>query len=511
MNKTEDKIQQLELKIVEQKVKREKELLITEMKKIGIEKLPYSYSALKQFIDPETMDFHYNKHYKGYVDKLNSALSKKKYGDLELEQIIKTISRFDKTIRNNAGGAFNHALFWNMLSPEPKKLKGDLYKKIIKEFGSFLSFKKKFEEIAKERFGSGWVWLVLTGRNSLKIMSTPNQDNPLMNIVEGGGFPLLGLDLWEHAYYLKYKNKRDEYISNFWKVVNWDFVSKLYEIKTETKLLESTQLKTLLSEAKSEACSFTETEIYRNLFNTNKTIKYKYREGIDKILMEVFSDLYVSNPPEGELKGIFGLESEGRSVINKLNTNYTTFCILLNDINQVISKIKFKLPISFVGKTPEQQVKEVERFIAALDYYKFRIFDIKSSTFVNIMKTLQEKNDSGDKREQIVAAILKRFFKGQVKIERIGKLGREEDAHGIDLKLIYGDRTETAQVKPFQEKIVDEENGTITLLGTAQVQPYSTDLMIFQKGKNVLIFNKKPKIVDGNYVFPLDGLKLNIE
>jgi len=512
MTKIQQKIEQLELQIIEQKVTREKELLITEMKKIGIEKLPYSYSALKQFIDPETMDFHYNKHYKGYVDKLNDALSKKKYGDLELEQIIKTISRFDKTIRNNAGGAFNHAMFWNMLSPEPKKLKGDLYKKIVKEFGSFVSFKKKFEEIAKERFGSGWVWLVLTGRNSLKIMSTANQDNPLMNIIEGGGFPLLGLDLWEHAYYLKYKNKRDEYISNFWKVVNWDFVSKLYEMKTETKLLESVQFKKLLSEAKSEACSFTETEIYRNLFNTNKTIKYKYREGIDKILMEVFRDLYVSNPPEGELTGIFGLESEGRSVINKLNTNYTTFCILLNDVNQVIRTMKDKKPISFVGKTPEEQVKEVGRFVEALNHFKFRIFDLKSSTFVNIMKTLQGRHDAGEKREQIVAAILKRFFKGQVKIELIGKLGLEVDAYdGIDLKLIYGDRTETAQVKPFQEKIVDEENGTITLLGTAQVETYTTDLMIFQKGRNVLIFNKPPKIVDGNYVFPIDGLKLNIE
>jgi hypothetical protein len=128
------------------------------------------------------------------------------------------------------------------------------------------------------------------------------------------------------------------------------------------------------------------------------------------------------------------------------------------------------------------------------------------------MKTLQGRHDAGEKREQIVAAILKRFFKGQVKIELIGKLGLEVDAYdGIDLKLIYGDRTETAQVKPFQEKIVDEENGTITLLGTAQVQPYTTDLMIFQKGRNVLIFNKPPKIVDGNYVFPIDGLKLNIE
>ena len=130
MKKIEEKIQQLETQILENHITKEKELLITEMKKIGIEKLPYSYSALKQFIDPETMNFHYNKHYKGYVDKLNDALSKKKYGDLELEQIIKTIGRFDKTIRNNAGGAFNHALFWNMLTPTPKKLEGELLKKI---------------------------------------------------------------------------------------------------------------------------------------------------------------------------------------------------------------------------------------------------------------------------------------------------------------------------------------------------------------------------------------------
>ena len=224
MKKIEQKIKELETVILGNHVLKEQRLLITEMKKIGIEKLPYSYSALKQFIDPETMEFHYNKHYKGYVDKLNDALSKKKYGDLELIQIIKTIDRFDKTIRNNAGGAFNHALFWNMLSPKPTKLKGELYQKIIKQYGSFPTFKKEFEKIAKERFGSGWVWLIITSKNTLKIMSTPNQDNPLMNVIEGGGFPILGLDLWEHAYYLKYRNKRDEYIVNFWKVVNWDFV-----------------------------------------------------------------------------------------------------------------------------------------------------------------------------------------------------------------------------------------------------------------------------------------------
>ena len=210
MKKIEQKIKELETVILGNHVLKEQRLLITEMKKIGIEKLPYSYSALKQFIDPETMEFHYNKHYKGYVDKLNDALSKKKYGDLELIQIIKTIDRFDKTIRNNAGGAFNHALFWNMLSPKPTKLKGELYQKIIKQYGSFPTFKKEFEKIAKERFGSGWVWLIITSKNTLKIMSTPNQDNPLMNVIEGGGFPILGLDLWEHAYYLKYRNKRDE-------------------------------------------------------------------------------------------------------------------------------------------------------------------------------------------------------------------------------------------------------------------------------------------------------------
>ena len=161
MKKIEEQIQQLEKQIFENHIQEEKKLLINEMKKIGIEKLPYSYSALKSFIDAETMNFHYNKHYKGYVDKLNAALAKKKYGDLDLEKIIKNISRYDQTIRNNAGGAFNHALFWNMLTPDPKKLDGELYKKITKQYGSFTNFKKKFETMAKDRFGSGWVGIVI--------------------------------------------------------------------------------------------------------------------------------------------------------------------------------------------------------------------------------------------------------------------------------------------------------------------------------------------------------------
>jgi Fe-Mn family superoxide dismutase len=220
------------------------EFLLLEMKKIGIDKLPYAKSSLKRFIDGKTMDVHYNGHYKTYVKKLNDALSKKNYGDLELEDIIKSISKFPKTIRNNGGGAFNHALFWKMLSPNKQDIPSELKSRIIKDFGSINEFKNKFNEESKDRFGSGWCWLVLTKNGRLKIMSTPNQDNPLMNVVEGGGFPILGLDLWEHAYYLKYQNKRDEYIKNFWSVVNWKFVHELYQLKDKKEnILEEVKFK----------------------------------------------------------------------------------------------------------------------------------------------------------------------------------------------------------------------------------------------------------------------------
>ncbi len=509
MKKTQEKIQQLELQILENHVTKEKELLITEMKKIGIEKLPYSYSALKQFIDPETMSFHYNKHYKGYVDKLNDALSKKKYGDLDLEKIIKTINRFDKTIRNNAGGAFNHALFWNMLTPEPKKLTGELYTKITKQWGTFTNFKKEFEKQSKDRFGSGWSWLILTSNNTLKIMSTPNQDNPLMNVIEGGGFPLLGLDLWEHAYYLKYRNKRDEYITNFWKVVNWEFVTKMYEMRVETKITESTKMKQILSEGKSEMCSKSDNEFYRMLFNVNQDIKWTYMNGINRILKEVFNENYIEIPPNNQLPGIYDIEGPGRSVINKLNTNYTAFCILLKDLNQVITTIPNKKPIVFTDKTPAEQKKEVERFVNALGHFKYRIFDKQSSTFINLLRTLTEKNNAGDKREQITSSILKRFFGQNAKVELVGELGNKKDAiQGVDLEIFKDGKLHTAQVKPFRE-MKKTESG-IELEGTASVKLYKTDWMVFQRGKNVLVFDKKPKIVGGNFVFPLDSLLYSI-
>jgi Fe-Mn family superoxide dismutase len=162
-------------------------------------------------------------------------LEKIKGKDLDLEEIIKKISKFNTKVKNNGGGAFNHSLFWKMLSPKKQTLKDPLLSKINKSFGSLDEFKKVFEEEAKNRFGSGWVWLVLTKGNVLKIMTTGNQENPLMNSEKNGGYPLLGLDLWEHAYYLKYKNERDKYIHNFWKVVNWEFVNDQYISQTNKK------------------------------------------------------------------------------------------------------------------------------------------------------------------------------------------------------------------------------------------------------------------------------------
>jgi Fe-Mn family superoxide dismutase len=172
MKNLEEKVSLINEEIISQEKKGYQNFLITEMKRIGIEKLPYSYSSLKNFIDSKTMDVHYNNHYKTYVKKLNDALSKKDYGDNELEEIVKSISRYNKTIRNNAGGAFNHAMFWKMLSPKKQEVEGDVIEKIKKEYGSINEFKKEFEETAKERFGSGWVWLVLTKNNKLKIMSS---------------------------------------------------------------------------------------------------------------------------------------------------------------------------------------------------------------------------------------------------------------------------------------------------------------------------------------------------
>ncbi len=502
------------VKLLTEDIKRHsaKKSLLTEAKKIGIEKLPYAYSALKNFIDAETMDFHYNKHYKGYVKKLNDALSKKEYGDVELEDIIKKISKYNKTIRNNAGGAFNHALFWKMLSPKEQDCNGPVLKKITTSFGNFKEFKTKFESVAKNRFGSGWVWLVLTKRGTLKILSTPNQDNPLMNIITNGGYPLLGLDLWEHAYYLKYRNKRDEYIRNFWKCVNWEFVNELLKMKTQTKINENVRLRRIITESTSERCSRDEVLIYRELFNTNKYVKNVYRHGIDKIIKSVFPNNYFEKNDYGpnEMAGIYDLETRGRSVINKMNTNYEIFCILTSDINKLLRKTG-QPPIDFRGKDIGEQIKDVQRLISIVDQYKTRIFSLSSSTFENIMATLGSTNALGDLIEEYAVKRMKEVY-GEDNVVKIGSLGNSDDAlKGIDCQVKINDKILTAQIKPY--KSFDIQNGKYIMNDTGQVKEYSTDWLVFAKNEvDVYVFdNSDTKIIKGKFVIPTKNLIQHIK
>ncbi len=196
--------------------------------KFELPKLPYAYDALEPFIDARTMEIHYTKHHNGYTTKLNDALAKHPDFDMPLEKVLADLSLVPADIRtavqNNGGGFYNHSLFWSILKVNNGQTpSGDLGKAIDKAFGSFDNFKEEFANAAATRFGSGWAWLIVT-KDGLKVVSTPNQDTPL-NL----GTPVLGLDVWEHAYYLNYQNRRPDYISAFFSVVNWDKVEELYK------------------------------------------------------------------------------------------------------------------------------------------------------------------------------------------------------------------------------------------------------------------------------------------
>jgi superoxide dismutase, Fe-Mn family len=192
--------------------------------------LPYAYDALENIIDAKTMEIHYTKHAAGYSKNVKEAIAAEALTAKNVDDVLTNISKYSSKMRNNAGGHYNHELFWQCMRPkqEGNGAVGNLQLAIIKQFGSFDNFKKQFTEAGKTRFGSGWAWLYLDASKNLKIGSTPNQDNPLMDLSEIKGFPLLALDVWEHAYYLKYQNKRADYIENWWQVVNWDYVSKRF-------------------------------------------------------------------------------------------------------------------------------------------------------------------------------------------------------------------------------------------------------------------------------------------
>ena len=189
--------------------------------------LPYATNALEPHIDATTMEIHHGKHHAAYVTNLNKALEGKEDGS-SIEEICQNISAYPAAVRNNGGGHYNHSLFWSVMGPNAGGApSGELAEAINAAFGSFEDFKTKFAEAGATRFGSGWAWLIVAD-GKLAVTSTPNQDNPLMDIAEVKGTPILGMDVWEHAYYLKYQNKRPDYIAAFWNVVNWDAVAERY-------------------------------------------------------------------------------------------------------------------------------------------------------------------------------------------------------------------------------------------------------------------------------------------
>lgn len=196
--------------------------------KYTLPELGYDYDALEPYIDAMTMEIHYTKHHAGYTRKFNAAIAESGLEDMAIRDIFSRVSEYPESIRNNGGGFYNHRMFWKCMSPRGGgQPRGELLKAIEKDFGSFDKFRQGFSNAAATRFGSGWAWLVGTD-GGLVVSSTPNQDNPLMDIADTKGFPLLGLDVWEHAYYLKYQNRRTDYIAAFWNVVNWDFVAERF-------------------------------------------------------------------------------------------------------------------------------------------------------------------------------------------------------------------------------------------------------------------------------------------
>ncbi|WP_339697680.1 superoxide dismutase [uncultured Marixanthomonas sp.] len=193
-------------------------------------KLQYSFDALEPHIDAKTMEIHHDKHHNGYTNKLNAAIEGTDQEGKTIENILNNLDMDDKAVRNNGGGFYNHKLFWEIMSPNGGgKPSGALAEAINSAYGSFEDFKEKFSTAAKGQFGSGWAWLCVHEGGKVEVCSTPNQDNPLMPGVGCGGTPILGLDVWEHAYYLNYQNRRPDYVNAFFNVIDWDEVSKRYE------------------------------------------------------------------------------------------------------------------------------------------------------------------------------------------------------------------------------------------------------------------------------------------
>jgi len=201
------------------------------MDSFSLPQLPYAYAALEPFIDQETMTIHHQRHHKAYVDNLNAALEQAGETDADLDSLLQRISEYSPAVRNNGGGHYNHSLFWEILSPQPKlNPEGKLGDAIITTFGSLDHLKTEMKKAGLGQFGSGWVWLYVKFNGTLAISTTANQDNPMMDIQSANrGFPILGIDVWEHSYYLAYQNKRADYLDAIWSVVDWSSIERKYE------------------------------------------------------------------------------------------------------------------------------------------------------------------------------------------------------------------------------------------------------------------------------------------
>lgn len=198
--------------------------------------LPYAYDALESNIDARTMEIHHTKHHNAYVTNLNAALAGTEWEGKSLKELMAMVSKLPVAVRNNGGGHYNHSLFWTVMSPDGGGEPSDrmnIAKAIDRDFGSFAAFKEKFSNAAKTVFGSGWAWLCVDKNDKLFVCATPNQDNPLMDVNDFDGTPVLGLDVWEHAYYLNYQNRRPDYVEAFFNVINWHEVTKRYNDANE--------------------------------------------------------------------------------------------------------------------------------------------------------------------------------------------------------------------------------------------------------------------------------------
>ncbi len=192
--------------------------------------LPYSYDALEPYIDKMTMEIHYDRHHRAYFNNFVNAIKGTEMESMSIEDIFENISKMPASVRNNGGGFYNHVLYWEVMSPNGGEISEKLKNAIDQKFGSMDELKKLFLDAGKSRFGSGWAWLSVDKSGQLFVSSTPNQDNPLMDVADKMGVPILGMDVWEHAYYLKYQNKRPDYVEAFWNVINWQEVSRRYDM-----------------------------------------------------------------------------------------------------------------------------------------------------------------------------------------------------------------------------------------------------------------------------------------